>query len=609
MSIQAVQTPYKAKHKIRIVTAASLFDGHDAAINLMRRILQSSGAEVIHLGHDRSAGEVVRAAIQEDVQAIAMTSYQGGHMEYFKYMYDLLNEHGAGHIRIFGGGGGTILQREIDELHEYGIARIYAPDDGRAMGLQGMINDLLEKADFQTYGKPNGQAKSLKDKDDTIIARTISLLENEAEGTNDLLKEIQSQIPDKIIPVLGITGTGGAGKSSLTDEFVRRFLLDFDDKRIGIVSVDPSKRKSGGALLGDRIRMNAIDNERVYVRSMATREANVSVTRQLSAAIDVLKAAEFDVVIVETAGIGQSDTQITEVADLAMYVMTPEYGAATQLEKIDMLDFADVVALNKFDKRGALDAQRAVQKQMQRNRQAWEAQLDDMPVFGTIASQFNDPGMNTLYAETMKLLDARTGAQLNSNFAAEHEPGEKIFIIPPERVRYLAEIVEESRRYEQWVDEQVNTAERAYTLKEAAEQIEAEEVKSAIEEKYSDTWGALNQDCRKILESWGDKKARYAAEEYVYQVRGKDIKVPTHTESLSHQQIPRVALPKYRSWGDILKWSLRENVPGEFPYTAGVFPFKRKGEDPTRMFAGEGDPERTNRRTCRLHDSARPSIQ
>ena len=506
MSVQAVQAPYKSKHKIRIVTAASLFDGHDSAINLMRRILQSSGAEVIHLGHDRSAGEVVRAAIQEDVQAIAMTSYQGGHIEYFKYMHDLLKEQGAGHIRVFGGGGGTILQREIEELHNYGITRIYAPDDGRRMGLQGMINDLLEKADFQTYGKPNGQAKALKDQDPTLIARTISLLENAGEGADDLLQTVRAQQPEKIIPVLGITGTGGAGKSSLTDELVRRFLLDFDSKRIAIVSVDPSKRKSGGALLGDRIRMNAIDNERVYMRSMATREANVSVTRQLQAAVDVLKAAEYDLIIVETAGIGQSDTQITEVADLAMYVMTPEYGAATQLEKIDMLDFADIVALNKFDKRGALDAQNAVQKQMQRNQMAWDKQLDDMPVYGTIASQFNDPGMNTLYVQTMQLLDARTGAALNSSFAAKHAPSEKIFIIPPERVRYLAEIVEESRRYEQWIDEQVALAEQSYTLKEAAEQIEAEEVKSAIEDKYSETWGALNQDCRKILESW-DKKA------------------------------------------------------------------------------------------------------
>src|SRR6218665_805959 len=412
-----VTEPYKAKNKIRIVTAASLFDGHDAAINIMRRIIQSSGAEVIHLGHDRSVQEIVDCAIQEDANAIALTSYQGGHNEFFKYMYDLLKERGCGHIKIFGGGGGTILPSEIEDLHAYGITRIYAPDDGRAMGLQGMINDMLEKCDFPTGNNLNGEAKHLKEKDIKSIARLISAAENFPDEFSKFIPDIEKGAKTKITPVLGITGTGGAGKSSLVDELVRRFLIDFKDKTIAIISVDPSKRKTGGALLGDRIRMNAIRNERVYMRSLATRQSNLALSKYVKEAVDIVKAANYDLIILETSGIGQSDTEITEHSDMSLYVMTPEYGAATQLEKIDMLDFADIIALNKFDKRGALDAIRDVKKQFKRNHQLWDTDDDALPVYGTIASQFNDPAMNKLYKAIVNTLSEKTGADLKSDFA------------------------------------------------------------------------------------------------------------------------------------------------------------------------------------------------
>ncbi|MGZ4048953.1 MAG: cobalamin-dependent protein, partial [Bacteroidia bacterium] len=412
-----VTEPYKSKNKIRIVTAASLFDGHDAAINIMRRIIQSSGAEVIHLGHDRSVQEIVNCAIQEDANAIALTSYQGGHNEFFKYMYDLLKEKGCGHIKIFGGGGGTILPSEIAELQAYGITRIYAPDDGRAMGLQGMINDMLEKCDFPTGANLNGEVKHLKTKDVKSIARLISAAENFPEDFSKFSKEISNVVKTKVVPVLGITGTGGSGKSSLVDELVRRFLIDFKDKTIAIISVDPSKRKTGGALLGDRIRMNSIKNERVYMRSLATRQSNLALSKYVKEAVDIVKAANYDLIILETSGIGQSDTEITEHSDMSLYVMTPEYGAATQLEKIDMLDFADVIALNKFDKRGALDALRDVKKQYKRNHQLWDTDDEFLPVYGTIASQFNDPGMNKLYKAVVNKLSEKTGANLKSDFA------------------------------------------------------------------------------------------------------------------------------------------------------------------------------------------------
>jgi len=594
--------PYKPVNKVRIVTAASLFDGHDAAINIMRRIIQSTGCEVIHLGHDRSVEEVVNCAIQEDAQAIAMTSYQGGHMEYFKYMFDLLKEKGAPHIKIFGGGGGTILPSEIEELQAYGITRIYHPDDGRSMGLQGMINDLIEKCDFPVGLNLNGEVNHLKEKNVPSIARVISAAENFPEASMPILQKVEEMAKAVSIPVLGITGTGGSGKSSLVDELVRRFLIDFEDKRIAVVSVDPSKRKTGGALLGDRIRMNSIKNDRVYMRSLATRQSNLALSRHVAEAINVLKAAEYDLIILETSGIGQSDTEILDHSDVSLYVMTPEYGAATQLEKIDMLDFADVIALNKFDKRGALDALRDVRKQYQRNHNLWEADVDSMPVYGTIASQFNDPGMNSLYKVIMDKIVERTGASLKSTFQITKEMSEKIFVIPPDRTRYLSEISENNRSYDKWVNEQVIVAEKLNGLHSSIETLK----QSSIEDKDRLIKGLqeafeqekLNFDPKNwdVLQKWEEKKALYKNPEFQFKVRDKVLSLATHTESLSHLQIPKVATPKYTGWGDILRWSLQENVPGEFPYTSGLFPFKREGEDPTRMFAGEGGPERTNKR-------------
>ncbi|MBN8703976.1 MAG: methylmalonyl-CoA mutase family protein [Bacteroidetes bacterium] len=594
--------PYKPKNKIRIVTAASLFDGHDAAINIMRRIIQATGVEVIHLGHDRSVKEIVDCAIQEDVQAIAITSYQGGHVEFFKYMYDLLKEKGCQQIKIFGGGGGTILPAEIEELHQYGITRIYSPDDGRAMGLQGMINDMIEKCDFATGTNLNGEVKHIDKKEAKSIAKLISAAENFPAESAVFIKEIDAIAKTKKIPVLGITGTGGAGKSSLVDELVRRFLLDFKDKNIAIISVDPSKRKTGGALLGDRIRMNSISNDRVYMRSLATRQSNLALSKYVQEAVNIVKAAGYDLIILETSGIGQSDTEILDHSDVSLYVMTPEYGAATQLEKIDMLDFADVVALNKFDKRGALDAIRDVKKQYKRNRQLWDADDSTLPVFGTIASQFNDPGMNTLYKAVMAKIEEKTGIALHSSLLATGEMSEKIFIIPPARTRYLSEISENNRNYDKWVSEQCEIADKLFGIKKSIESIretsidDKDRLIKKLEETYAEIELKLDGQCKKILQTWDAKVANYKNEFYVYKVRDKEIKIKTHTESLSHLQIPKVITPRYKGWGDILRWNLSENVPGEFPYAAGVFPFKREGEDPTRMFAGEGGPERTNRR-------------
>ena len=585
---------YKPQNHIRIVTAASLFDGHDAAINIMRRIIQATGCEVIHLGHNRSVQEIVACAIQEDAQAIAITSYQGGHVEYFKYMYDLLKEEGA-EIKLFGGGGGTILPEEIKELHHYGINRIYSPDDGREMGLQGMINDLVKQSDFAVGKNLNGQIKQTSTKDHSAIARVISAAENYPEEHR---KEIASLKKNKVnTPVLGITGTGGAGKSSLVDELVRRFLIDFNEKRIAIISVDPSRRKTGGSLLGDRIRMNAICNDRVYMRSLATRQPNLALPKHVQDAIDIVKSAGFDLVILETSGIGQSDSEITNHSDVSLYVMTPEYGAATQLEKIDMLDFADVISLNKFDKQGALDALRDVKKQYQRNHHLWDAKEEELPVFGTIASQFNDTGMNNLYLELMNLIADKTGAELKSSFASAEEVSIKTSIIPPKRVRYLSEVAETIRGYNEKVEQQKEVAQKLYALEKSSDLLKDRgEDLSTIHNAKEALKLNLDPHNAKILEEWESKKANYEGEEYRYEVRGKKIKVKTTSTSLSHSEIPRVMLPKYEGWGDILAWNLQENVPGEFPYTAGVFPFKRQGEDPTRMFAGEGGPERTNRR-------------
>lgn len=594
--------PYKPKNKVRIVTAASLFDGHDAAINIMRRIIQSTGCEVIHLGHDRSVEEVVNCAIQEDAQAIAMTSYQGGHMEYFKYMYDLLKEKGAPQIKIFGGGGGTILPSEIEELQAYGITRLYHPDDGRAMGLQGMINDMVQKSDFPVGDQLNGEIKHIKAKNVPSIARIISAAENFSEESKGTLEEIDRMAKAVQTPVLGITGTGGAGKSSLVDELVRRFLIDFKDKNIAVVSVDPSKRKTGGALLGDRIRMNSIKSDRVYMRSLATRQSNLALSKHVAEAINVLKAAEYDLIILETSGIGQSDTEIMDHSDVSLYVMTPEYGAATQLEKIDMLDFADVIALNKFDKRGALDALRDVRKQYQRNHNLWDEPVDSMPVHGTIASQFNDPGMNSLYKVIMDKLVEKTKAPLVSTFTITKEMSEKIFVIPPDRTRYLSEISENNRAYDKWVEDQVKVADKLFGLQSSIETLSSSKIDDkdrlikSLQEVFEQE--KLNFDPKNwdLIQKWNEKKQLYKNPIFEFKVRDKVLKLETHTESLSHQQIPKVAMPKFAGWGDILRWSLQENVPGEFPYTAGLFPFKREGEDPTRMFAGEGGPERTNKR-------------
>ncbi|HLO70701.1 MAG TPA: methylmalonyl-CoA mutase family protein [Flavipsychrobacter sp.] len=595
---------YTPKNKVRIVTAASLFDGHDAAINIMRRVMQSSGVEVIHLGHDRSVQEVVDCAIQEDANAIAMTSYQGGHVEYFKYMYDLLKERNCGHIRIFGGGGGVILPSEIDELHAYGITRIYSPDDGRAMGLQGMIDDLIEKSDFPTGNQLNGEVGHLVEKDAKSIARLISAAENyhELPETQAMLKKIEEKAAASKTPVLGITGTGGAGKSSMVDELVRRFLLDFKDKNIGIISVDPSKKKTGGALLGDRIRMNAIRNPRVFMRSMATRQSNLAVSKYIKDAVNILKAAEYDLIILETSGIGQSDTQITDYSDMSMYVMTPEYGAATQLEKIDMLDYADIVVINKFDKRGAMDALRDVKKQYQRNHKLFDANPDDMPVFGTIASQFNDPGTNTMYKSLMDIIVKKTNAPLQSSFEISDEMSEKIFIIPPARTRYLSEISENNRKYDNWAKDQSAVAQKLFGIRKTIETIQATDTEDkdrlikTLQEVYAKTELNLDPKNKHLLENWQQKKQLFTDEYYTFKVRDKELKIKTHSESLSHTQVPKVAVPKFEAWGEILYWALMENFPGEFPYAAGIYPFKREGEDPTRMFAGEGGPERTNKR-------------
>ena len=609
--------PYKPLHKVRIVTAASLFDGHDAAINIMRRIIQSTGVEVIHLGHDRSVEEVVNCAIQEDANAIAMTSYQGGHNEYFKYMYDLLKEKGANHIKIFGGGGGVILPEEIKELMEYGITRIYSPDDGREMGLQGMINDLVQQSDFAIGDVLNVSLDDLQKKEIGSIARVISSAENFPEIAKDTLAKIHKKNKKSKTPVLGITGTGGAGKSSLVDELVRRFLIDFPKKTVGLISVDPSKRKTGGALLGDRIRMNAINNSRVYMRSLATRQSNLALSKYVNEAVEVLKAAEFDLIILETSGIGQSDTEIIEHSDTSLYVMTPEFGAATQLEKIDMLDFADLVAINKFDKRGALDAIRDVKKQYMRNNNLWDVHMDDMPVFGTIASQFNDPGMNSLYKAIMDTLVEKATTDLKSSFEITKEMSKKIFVIPPNRTRYLSEIAENNRAYDKNVDVQEKVAQKLYGICKTIESVSESNItldKSGIEQNSINA-SEENKDFIKLLVGefdrvkmnldpynwelilrWKKKVEKYKNPIYSFKVRGKEIKIETHTKSLSHSDIPKVSLPKYQAWGDLLRWNLQENVPGEFPYASGLYPFKRTGEDPTRMFAGEGGPERTNRR-------------
>ena len=591
---------YKPKNKVRIVTAASLFDGHDAAINIMRRIIQSTGCEVIHLGHDRSVEEVVNCAIEEDANSIAMTSYQGGHIEYLKYMFDLLKEKNADHIKIFAGGGGTILPSEIKELEKYGITKIYHPDDGRKMGLQGMINDLVKQSDFTLGEKINTDnlIEKLNKKDTNTIARLITAVENYPKLHVDTLSLIKGEAEKSETPVLGITGTGGAGKSSLVDELVRRFILDFTDKEIAIISVDPSKRKTGGALLGDRIRMNSIKSDRVYMRSLATRQANLALSAHVNDAITILKASKYDLIILETSGIGQSDTEILEHSDISLYVMTPEYGAATQLEKIDMLDFADLISINKFDKKGSLDALRDVQKQYQRNNQRFDEPTNSMPVYGTIASQFNDPGTNTLYTEVMREFKDKKIGNFNSSFEITDEMSEKIFVIPSKRIRYLSEIAENNRAYDKWVLEQKDIAQKLYSINTSLNLLDnsSNEIKNELKSIYDQLLTDLDPKNKLLIEGWSALKEKYNKEFFKYTVRSKELSIATHTKSLSSTNIPKISLPKYEAWGDLLNWQLQENVPGEFPFTAGLFPFKREGEDPTRMFAGEGGPERTNTR-------------
>ena len=588
---------FNTQQKVRIVTAASLFDGHDAAINIMRRILQSKGAEIIHLGHNRSVAEIVECAIEEDVQGIAITSYQGGHVEFFKYMKDLLDQNGCGHIKIFGGGGGTILPDEIEELHQYGITRIYSPDDGRKMGLEGMIEDVIKQCDFSLNGSAdfNTPLQLQEAVDIRKVARKITNAENGVfEGVD------AAKLQQKNIPVLGITGTGGAGKSSVTDEIVRRFLQHCTDKTIAVISVDPSKKKTGGALLGDRIRMNAISNPRAYMRSLATRESDKALSKYVQDALDICKEAGFDLVILESAGVGQSDASILDYCNVSMYVMTPEYGAPSQLEKINMLDYADLVCLNKFDKAGALDALHDVRKQYKRNHGLWNASDEELPVLGTIAAQFNDSGVNKLFDLLMETIGKKTGVEFSiaKKEKATTDASHQATIIPPSRSRYLSEIASSIQQYDNEVQTQRALASQWYKIQGTLQLLgdENSEAKRALTDLESNISAQLHAHHKSLIAQWPEMLQRYKADFYEFKVRDKVIKQPLTYKSLSGTSISKVYLPRYSDWGDILAWQLQENVPGEFPYTAGVFPLKREGEDPTRMFAGEGGPERTNKR-------------
>lgn len=597
---------YKPKHHIRFVTASSLFDGHDATINIMRRILQSSGAEVIHLGHNRSVEEIVNAAIQEDAQGIAISSYQGGHVEYFKYMYDLLQEKGASHIQVFGGGGGVIIPKEIDELHDYGIARLFSPEDGRILGLQGMINLMLEKTDFPTVGENTAEdIKKLQTGEVNAIAKLITLAEQHVEIGTEVAAAAESVLAEiktlqSTVPVIGITGTGGAGKSSLTDELIRRFLNEIPEKRVAILSVDPTKQKTGGALLGDRIRMNAIFDSRVYMRSLATRSSKSELSLAIKDSIAVAKAAGFDLIVVETSGIGQGDAEIAEICDVALYVMTSEFGAPSQLEKIDMIDYADLVVINKFERKGSEDALRQVQKQYQRSRELFDRDYTDMPVYGTIASQFNDPGTNALFAALVEKINEKAGTNWTTTFSKNAKVEKQNIIIPNDRRYYLREISDTVRNYHKKAEEQVALARRLFQLEGAIEAVKEKETNSeviaSLEALKQDVEAKLSPESKNILNNWEATKAKYAADKFVTKIRDKEIVTILKTKSLSGTDIPKVALPRYKEYGEILSWVYRENVPGFFPYTAGVFPFKREGEDPKRQFAGEGTPERTNRR-------------
>lgn len=594
---------YRPKNHVRFVTASSLFDGHDASINIMRRIIQASGAEVIHLGHNRSVEEVVNAAIQEDVQGIAISSYQGGHVEYFKYMYDLLNEKNASHIRIYGGGGGVIIPKEIKELHEYGIARIFSPDDGRQHGLQGMINQMLEECDFPTYTMEAADHVGLLQEGNTnAIARLITVAEQHvtiAKESAAALDSVMEKVKtlEKKVPVVGITGTGGAGKSSLTDELIRRFLNEIPNKKVAILSVDPTKQKTGGALLGDRIRMNAIFNPRVYMRSLATRDSRSELSLAIKDAISVVKAAGFDLVIVETSGIGQGDAGITDICDVSMYVMTSEFGAPSQLEKIDMIDYADLIVINKFERKGSEDAKRQVQKQYQRSRMLFEKEFDEMPVYGTIASQFNDPGTNAVFAALVEAINTNAGTDFTTTLSKDAIVEKQNVIIPNEQRYYLREVSETVKSYHKKAEEQAELARKLFQIEGAMELVKDNEAAhAALAALKLQTEEKLTAETKGILASWSDLQEKYSGERFVTKIRDKEIVTILKTKSLSGLLIPKVALPKYKDYGEIIRWVYRENVPGSFPYTAGVFPFKREGEDPKRQFAGEGTPERTNRR-------------
>jgi len=608
---------YQPLNHVRIITAASLFDGHDAAINIMRRILQSSGAEVIHLGHNRSVSEIVTSAVQEDVQAIGVSSYQGGHTEFFKYMVDLLKEYDCGHIKIFGGGGGVIVPEEIRELEGYGVTKIYSPEDGRVMGLQGMINHFLKLSDFPlSDGKLNGDLSGLTWNNWRLIARMITTVEvAKASGNGDLpfiLSALGKSINNRVVPVVGITGTGGAGKSSLTDEIVLRFLNDQQDKKIGIISVDPSRRKTGGALLGDRIRMNSINSERVYYRSMATRTFGTEVPEHLQESLMVLKAAGMDLIIVETAGIGQGDAAIVPLVDVSLYVMTCDFGSQTQLEKIDMLDFADLVAVNKFDRHGSEDALHDVRKQIQRNRGEFTRPLTDFHVYGTIASRFNDDGVTSLYVGLINAINRKTGLNWETGLEERPDrmPSSRTVIIPTERRGYLSDVAETVRKYHTWGNEQTELIRRLWQLDGASMALsrsgirdDAESIRQ-IRQLQDEIERSLDPRALALVGEWQDLKEAYSGEEYVFTVRGRKIPTKLKTKTLSGTMLPRVILPSYADPGEILRWRLKENLPGMFPYTAGVFPFKRKDEDPTRMFAGEGDAFRTNKRFHYLSENS-----
>ncbi|TRZ97632.1 MAG: methylmalonyl-CoA mutase, partial [Rhodocyclaceae bacterium] len=610
LSIAAKLVPYKPKHKVRFVTATSLFDGHDASINIMRRILQASGVEVIHLGHNRSVEEIVNAALQEDAQGIAVSSYQGGHLEFFKYMIDLLKERGGENIKVFGGGGGVIVPAEMRELHEYGVAHLYSVQDGQTMGLQGMINDMVVRCDvdLSKRARHDIQALQVADRGERLrnLAQIITALENGVWPAKAKQALLEKAAAVSSAPTLGITGTGGAGKSSLTDELIRRFRLDQNDsQKIAVISIDPSRKRTGGALLGDRIRMNAIQHPNIYMRSLATRDTGSEVSKALPDVVAACKVAGFDFIVVETSGIGQGDAAIVPLVDVSLYVMTPEFGAASQLEKIDMLDFADFVVINKFDRKGAEDALRDVRKQYQRNRERFTEKTEDMPVFGTMAARFNDDGVTALYQALVPRL-AERGLKFRKGMLpavnVKHSSAGRA-IVPADRVRYLADIADALRGYHRQVVEQSTLARERQSLRTAKAIFEACAKKAGdFDELIAWKDGQLTPHARKLLAMWPDMKKAYAGDEYVVKIRDKEIRTNLIFETMSGTRIRKVALPRFDDEGELLKFLMRENVPGSFPYTAGVFAFKRENEDPTRMFAGEGDAFRTNKRFLKVSE-------